>query len=84
MLGALAASGLLALMFPSHETLGATLPVGPVWRAFVLEVVITFMLMLVILAVASGPKERGLVAGSRSAASWLSRRCSRGPSAAHP
>ncbi|MDX2017668.1 MAG: aquaporin [Planctomycetota bacterium] len=63
LLGALAASGLLALMFPTHETLGATLPVGPVWRAFVLEVVITFMLMLVILAVASGPRERGLVAG---------------------
>jgi aquaporin NIP len=62
-LGALAASGLLALMFPAHETLGATVPVGAVWRALVLEVVITFMLMLVILAVASGPRERGLMAG---------------------
>lgn len=62
-IGALAASALLRLLFPANETLGATMPVGPIWRSFVLEVVLTFMLMLVILAVSSGPKERGVMAG---------------------
>jgi aquaporin NIP len=41
----------------------ATLPAGPAWQSFVLEMVLTFMLMLVILSVASGPKEKGVVAG---------------------
>jgi aquaporin Z len=61
--GALAASLLLRLLFPGHPTLGATLPVGAPWRSFVLEVVLTFMLMLVILGVATGAKEKGLMAG---------------------
>lgn len=62
-IGAFAASGLLRALFPANETLGATLPAGPVWQSFVLEVVLTFMLMLVIFAVSSGPKEKGLMAG---------------------
>lgn len=62
-LGAFAASGLLRLLFPTHETLGATVPAGPAWQSFVLEVVLTFILMAVILAVSSGPKEKGLMAG---------------------
>ena len=61
--GALAASGLLRLLFPASETLGATLPAGSVLQSFVLETVLTFMLMLVILAVSSGPKETGVMAG---------------------
>lgn len=61
--GALAASLLLRLMFPDHPTLGATLPVGAPWRSFVLETILTFMLMLVILGVATGAKEKGLMAG---------------------
>ncbi len=62
-IGAFAASGLLRLLFPGHETLGATMPAGPVWQSFVLETVLTFMLMLVILSVSSGPKETGIMAG---------------------
>jgi aquaporin NIP len=61
--GAFAAVLLHRLLFPDHATLGATVPAGPPWQSFVLEVVLTFMLMLVILSVASGPKEKGLVAG---------------------
>lgn len=61
--GACAASGLLRVLFPVSETLGATIPAGPPWQSFVLELVLTFMLMLVILAVSSGPKERGIMAG---------------------
>jgi aquaporin Z len=61
--GALAASALLRILFPASETLGSTIPAGPCWQSFVLEVVLTFMLMLVILAVSSGPRERGVMAG---------------------
>lgn len=61
--GAFAATGLLRLMFPSHPTLGATIPAGPVMQSFALEGVLTGMLMYVILAVATGPKEKGVMAG---------------------
>lgn len=49
--GAFAASGLLLAMYPEHPTLGATLPVGPAWHSFVLEVWLTAVLVFVILAV---------------------------------
>jgi aquaporin Z len=62
-LGALLASGLMRAMFLSHATLGATKPAGPALQSFVLEVVLTAMLMFVILAVSSGAKEKGLMAG---------------------
>ena len=62
-LGAFLASGLLRAMFLSHATLGATKPAGPALQSFVLEVVLTAMLMFVILAVSSGAKEKGLMAG---------------------
>ncbi|MBI1337620.1 MAG: aquaporin [Phycisphaera sp.] len=61
--GALAASLLLRALFPEHVTLGATLPVGPWWRAFVLEVVLTAILMYVILHVSIEARETGLMAG---------------------
>jgi aquaporin Z len=62
--GALAAAGLLRLFFPEHATLGATLPAdGPLWRAFGLEVVLTFLLMVVILNVSTGAMEKGIMAG---------------------
>jgi len=62
-LGALAASGLLRILFPANATLGATLPAGPPWQSFVLEVVLTFLLMLVILSVSTGAQEKGITAG---------------------
>ncbi len=61
--GALAASLLLRLLFPSSETLGATVPAGGAAQSLVLEMVLTWMMMLVILAVSSGARERGLMAG---------------------
>jgi len=63
LVGAFTASALLRVLFPANETLGATLPAGSVWQSLVLEVVLTFMLMLVILSVSSGPKEKGIMAG---------------------
>jgi len=62
-LGAIAASGLLRLLFPGHPTLGATLPAGSEFQSFTLELVLTFFLMLVILSVSSGAKEKGVTAG---------------------
>lgn len=61
--GALAASLLLRLLFPSATTLGATLPAGPEWQSFVLELILTFLLMVVILCVSTGAKEKGMMAG---------------------
>lgn len=58
--GALLASGLLRFLFPAHETLGATLPAGSAVQSFVLEAVLTFILMFVILGVSHGSRERGL------------------------
>jgi aquaporin NIP len=61
--GALAASGLLRALFPENATLGATLPAGSVGQSFVLEAVLTAILMLTILSVSSGAKEKGITAG---------------------
>ena len=61
--GAFAASGLLKFLFPASATLGATLPAGSVGQSFVLEVVLTALLMLVILSVSTGAKEKGVTAG---------------------
>lgn len=52
MAGAFAASGLLHVLFPQNTSLGVTLPSGSVMQSFVLEWVLSFMLMLVILRVA--------------------------------
>jgi aquaporin NIP len=62
-LGALAASGLLRGLFPANQTLGATLPMGSAQQSFILEIVLTFILMLVILSVSTGAKEKGITAG---------------------
>ena len=61
--GALLASGLLRALFPAHPTLGATLPAGSAAQSFILETVLTFLLMFVILNVSTGAKEKGLTAG---------------------
>jgi aquaporin NIP len=62
LVGAFAASGLLLALFPGAATLGETLPRGSAWQSFILEVVLTFLLMLVILRVSTGPKEKGITA----------------------
>ena len=62
LVGAFAASSLLWSMF-THPTLGATHPAGSSMQTFTLETVLTAILMFVILSVAAGPKEKGLLAG---------------------
>ncbi len=61
--GAFAATGLLRLLFPLNVTLGATLPTGSAAQSFLLETVLTFLLMLTILSVSTGAKEKGITAG---------------------
>ena len=61
--GAIAASLLLrALLDP--PTLGATTPSGSAFQSFALEIVLTWLLMFVILRVATGNRETGMMAGA--------------------
>jgi aquaporin Z len=61
--GALLASGTLHFLIPTDQTLGVTLPAGTPMQSFVLEVILTFLLMFVILSVSTGAKEKGITAG---------------------
>lgn len=62
-IGAFVASFILKFLFPANEFLGATLPAGIPMQSFVLEFILTFLLMLVIIHVAKGSKEQGMFAG---------------------
>lgn len=61
--GAILASLTLKFLFPTNELLGATMPAGTEMQSFVLELILTFFLMLVIVNVATGSKEQGMFAG---------------------
>lgn len=63
MAGAILASLLLKSMFPDHVSLGSTQPAGGLFQSFVLELVLTLILMVVILSVSAGSKEKGMLAG---------------------
>jgi aquaporin NIP len=62
-IGAFIASILLKLLFPANLNLGATVPAGSYLESFILEVVLTFLLMLVILFTSQGSKETAAIAG---------------------
>jgi aquaporin Z len=62
-IGAILASLTLRVMFPSHATLGATHPAGDPGQSFVLELILTLILMFVVLSVSTGSKEKGVLAG---------------------
>ena len=61
--GAVAASAIMRYLFPLNATLGSTQPAGPALQSFVLELLLTAILMLVILSVSTGAKEKGITAG---------------------
>ena len=63
-LGAIAASLLLAFLFPDLISLTVTHPSGPLMQSFILEIVITLFLMFIILSVSTGSMEKGIMAGS--------------------
>jgi aquaporin Z len=62
-LGAFAASASLRFHFPQNKLLGATFPAGTDVQSFALEAILTFFLMLTILNVSIGAKEKGITAG---------------------
>jgi len=61
--GALTASATLKLLFPSAQNLGMTLPRSGILPGFVMEIILTAILMLVIFSVSTGSKEKGITAG---------------------
>lgn len=61
--GAFAASACMRLLFPNSITLGETLPASSVAQSFGLELILTAILMLTILMVSIGSKEKGITAG---------------------
>src|SRR5437879_6178122 len=63
LLGAICASTTLRLLFPQDSALGGTHPHGSVLQSFVLEVILTSILMFVILSVSRGANETGFNAG---------------------
>jgi aquaporin NIP len=63
LIGAMLASFILHCLFPTNEFLGATIPSGSAMQSFVLELILTFMLMLVIMHMALGSKEQNMFAG---------------------
>jgi aquaporin Z len=62
-IGAIFASGLLRFLFPENKLLGATLPASSEMQSFVLEAILTFILMLTVLNVSIGANEKGITAG---------------------
>ena len=66
-LGAILASSLIWYLFPESEWLGGTQPavdpVFPPFKAFILEILLTYFLMVVIINVSTGAKELGVIAG---------------------
>ena len=61
--GAVAASFLLKLTLSPDADPGLTMPSGSQSQAFLMEVVLSFLLMFVILNVSTGHKEKGIMAG---------------------
>jgi aquaporin NIP len=62
-IGAVLASGILHFLFPANILLGSTMPADTELQSFILELILTFFLMLVIIHVATGSKEQGMFAG---------------------
>lgn len=63
-IGAFAAIFILWFLFPDNNTLGATFPADGFapFKAFILELILTFFLMVVIINVSTGSKEVGTMA----------------------
>jgi aquaporin Z len=61
--GAITAAVALKVLFPEHDGLGATIPSGSLAQALAMEVLLSFLLMLVILNASTGHMEKGIMAG---------------------
>ncbi|MCU0324482.1 MAG: MIP family channel protein [Spirosomaceae bacterium] len=63
LVGAILASGILKFLFWDNKNLGSTLPQGSDLQSFVLEFILTFLLMVVILKTSQATKETQQLAG---------------------
>ena len=61
--GAILASLTVLMLFPTHQTLGATLPSGIWYQSFILEFILTAILMFVILRMTNGSEQGAMWAG---------------------
>jgi aquaporin Z len=62
--GALSASVAVYLLFPMHPTLGATVPSGTWGESFLLETLMTFLLVLTVITLVAGSQRQGVVAAA--------------------
>ena len=62
-IGAFIASVTLHFLFPNNEYLGSTLPSGDPMQSFILEIILTFLLMLTIIQLAKESNKQGDFAG---------------------
>lgn len=62
-IGAILASSVLLYLFPQSEFLGGTIPTIEPLKAFIIETLLSYFLMVVIINVSSGSKETGTMAG---------------------
>jgi MIP family channel proteins len=60
--GALAAAGVLRMLFGDVARIGATVPASGAWQSFVLEILLSFFLMFVIMAVSTDTRAVGQAA----------------------
>ncbi len=61
--GAITASVFIRFLFPANSTLGRTMPSGSEFQSFILEILLSLILMFVILRVSTGAKEKSIIAG---------------------
>ena len=61
--GAIIASIMVYCLFSATGRLGETIPSGSMTQSFILEIILTFILMLTIINVSTGAKEKGIMAG---------------------
>ncbi len=62
-IGAFSASGTLRILFPESRTLGATIPAGSDFQSFMLEFLLTMILMFVILSMSAASGDEKLLGG---------------------
>lgn len=62
-LGGMGGAFMLWVIFPDTITYGENMALGTVFQTFVLEVVMSFFLMLIIYSVSTGHMEKGIMAG---------------------
>ena len=77
--GAFAATLILHVLFPANINLGTTLPAGSAIQSFIIEIILTYFLMMVIFNVSQGSKEVGVLAGIAIGSTILLEAMSIGP-----